>query len=80
MWLRAQPQTLAARLGAGTERPFLGGGDAAGVFARMEDERHAVYERLADVIVDVDGRSPEDVAAEILGVWERRSGRDVDRS
>lgn len=80
VWLRAQPQTLAARLGARTERPFLGGGDAAGVFARMQDDRHAAYERLADVTVDVDGRSPEDVASEILSVWGSRSSGDLDRS
>ena len=60
VWLRAAPETLAARV-AGTPRPVAGG--AA--------EREAGFAAVADVVVDVDGRTPDDVAGEILARMPR---------
>lgn len=55
VWLRARPETLAARV-AGTPRPVVGG---AG-------EREAGFGAVADVVVDVDARTPDEVVDEIL--------------
>lgn len=55
VWLRARPETLAARV-AGTPRPVAGG---AG-------EREAGFAAVADVVVDVDARTPDEVVEEIL--------------
>jgi shikimate kinase len=56
-----------ARVGGDTGRPMLARPDITDVYAR----RQAAYSSVATFLVDTDGRSPEDVAAEIL---ERRNG------
>lgn len=68
VWLRARPATLAARVAASGDghRPLLDD-DPAGMLERMEADRRALYESVADRVVDVDDRSPEAVAAEIAG-------------
>jgi shikimate kinase len=53
VWLRADPSTLAGRVGDGAGRPLLTG-DAATELARLERERRPFYAELADVVVDVD--------------------------
>jgi shikimate kinase len=64
VWLRARPATLSARLGSGEgRRPEAA--DPAWVAARAA-ERAPLYAEVASQIVDVDDRSPEDVAEQIL--------------
>lgn len=63
VYLRTSPDELRARLGRGEERPLLA--DPA-AFDRLLAERAPAYESAADLIVDTDERSPEDVAAEIV--------------
>ncbi len=65
IWLRAQPSTLAARVQVGDHRPLLGA-DPATVLAAMSTDRAAVYSELADLTIDVDRMTAEDVAAAIL--------------
>lgn len=64
-WLRARPETLAARVGRGVGRPLLDE-DPAGTLARLATERADIYAEVADVIIDVDELSPEDVAADVI--------------
>jgi shikimate kinase len=64
-WLRARPETLAARVGTGVGRPLLDD-DPAGVLARLNEERAALYAQVADVVIDVDDLAPDDVAAQVL--------------
>ena len=68
VWLRARPETLIARVTAAADghRPLLDD-DPTGMLERMEADRRSLYESVADRIVDVDDRSPDAVAAEILG-------------
>jgi shikimate kinase len=54
VWLRASPGTLEQRVGDGTGRPLLAG-DPAGTLRRLDEERAALYQEVADVVVDVDG-------------------------
>ncbi len=72
VWLRARPGTLARRVGKGVGRPLLAGaGDGmsegpAGVLARIEAERRALYEEVASVVIDVDDLTPGAVADRVV--------------
>ena len=55
------------RVGLGVGRPLLLGNVRARIKALL-DERTPIYESVATHTVDTDGRSPEDVAAEIRGL------------
>jgi shikimate kinase len=66
VWLRARLDTLAARLGDGAGRPLLEG-DVLGNLTRLDAVRRPLYEEVADLVVDVDGRSVEEVADDIVG-------------
>ena len=67
VWLRASAATLLARVRAAGDdhRPLLDD-DPAGMLERMADDRTPLYEAVADVIVDVDDRTPEEVADLVL--------------
>jgi len=62
VWLRADPQVLAGRLGSSTHRPLLDA-DPAGVLQRLDTIRRPFYEEIADVVVDVDDLTPDQVVA-----------------
>jgi shikimate kinase len=64
VYLRTSADELIARLGNGEGRPLLEG-DPAKAVPRILSQRAPAYETAADVVVDTDGRSPADVAAEI---------------
>lgn len=66
VWLRARPDTLARRVGSGEGRPLLEG-DPAAAIARLEPVRRPYYDKVADVVVDVDDLSPSEVVDRILG-------------
>lgn len=67
VWLRAQPATLAARVGSAEGRPVLGRetGALEARMVRLVAERRSLYEEVADFVVDVDERSPDEAAAVI---------------
>ena len=67
VWLRARPETLAARVGDGSGRPLLDDDPAAAV-VRLEAERSPFYSEVADAVVDVDELSPEAVVERVLAV------------
>ena len=62
-YLRVSYAEALARAGQGGNRPLLARPGLAGVYER----RLATYAEVATLIVDVDGRPPEDIAADILG-------------
>ncbi len=62
VWLRAEPKVLAGRLGSSTHRPLLDE-DPAGVLERLDGIRRPLYEEVADVVVDVDDLTPDQVVA-----------------
>lgn len=53
VWLRARPETLACRVGAGGHRPLLAGSPAETVL-RLDASRRPLYQEVADLVVDVD--------------------------
>lgn len=64
VWLRAQTDTLAARVARDPARPLLSD-DPVATLRAMEQQRHHLYARVADLVVDVDRRSPAAVAERI---------------
>ena len=68
VWLRAQPATLAHRVGGGEGRPLLAGAGTTveEQLGRLAAERAPLYEEVANVVVDVDDLSPEEVAELVL--------------
>jgi len=71
VWLRARPATLSSRVGLGQARPLLAQGDG-GELQRLERLEHLdagrrdLYDQVADVVIDVDELSPEQVAELVL--------------
>jgi shikimate kinase len=68
VWLRAEPAALATRVRPGDHRPLLAQ-DPAGTLARLAGEREALYREVADVVVDVGGLTPDQVADRALEAW-----------
>lgn len=65
--LRARVDTLVTRLQSDTERPLLHG--ATSLQERLENilrDRAPIYESVADFVVDVDGRTPEEISGKIV--------------
>ncbi len=68
VWLRASHALLAERLASDTDRPWLAG-DPAAAIERMAADREAGYAEVADLVVDVDDRTPGQIAGEILATF-----------
>lgn len=68
VWLRARPDTLAARVGDGRDRPLLAGGDVQQRLTALADERAPLYRATAAVTLDTDGLSPDQVADQVCAL------------
>src|SRR5205807_4432558 len=74
VWLQAPAGVLAERVGTGDGRPLLVDPSGApraqthvtATLERLATLREPSYASLADVVVDTAGRSPSEVAAEVL--------------
>ena len=64
VFLRVGLSDAVQRVGLGTSRPLLLGNVRSRIKALL-DERTPIYESVASVSVETDGRSPEDVATQI---------------
>ena len=75
VWLRAAVDTIAQRLDqdrhTATQRPPLTSLDERTEIQQLLEEREPFYEECADLTVDTDGLSPEEVAGEIWQEVER---------
>lgn len=65
VFLRIRPETVYLRLQGDTTRPLLQKADPRAEIQRLLAERNPRYEEEADLVVDVDGRTPEELAEEI---------------
>ncbi|MFN2452343.1 MAG: shikimate kinase [Candidatus Dormibacteria bacterium] len=76
VWLRARPETLAARVARDPKpRPLLGGNPLQAIRS-LDAERRDGYAAVSDLILDVDALDPEQAADRILGARARlMSGR-----
>ena len=70
VFLRASVETLAKRLKVDGERPLLQTSteNLRDRLERLLKERAPVYEHVADFAVDVDGKTPETIAEEIIAL------------
>jgi shikimate kinase len=77
VWLTADVETLWGRMqadgGTAERRPVLTVGGREEVVEVLR-AREAHYRGCADLTVQTAGRTPEEVAAEILAAWARRGG------
>lgn len=65
VWLRADLDTLADRVGSGEDRPWLAPDPRAALDA-LYDGRAERYAAAADVVLDVEGQSPHALAAAVI--------------
>lgn len=65
VFLRVGLSDSVKRVGLGAARPLLLG-NVRGRIKALLDERTPVYESVATLVVDTDGRAPDDIAAEIV--------------
>jgi len=72
VWLRARPETLAARVDPADHRPLLEV-DPLGVLTRQAAERAGTYEALADLVVDIDDLPPDQIADRIVAALGGRA-------
>lgn len=76
VWLRAQPATLASRIGGEPgHRPLLRE-DPAETLERLHEERAGLYRAVASTVVDVDGIAPETAVERILRSLQGGEGGD----
>lgn len=73
VWLRAQPETLARRVGDGAGRPLLEGTDVLATLSRLTRERASLYEEVADAIIDVDALEPDAVVDKVAALLKAAS-------
>ena len=68
IWLRVKPETVAERLAGDTSRPLLAGSaeEKTARITSLMAERGPVYASCADLTVDTDGRTPEEIAEAIV--------------
>ncbi|MEN6459128.1 MAG: shikimate kinase [Thermoguttaceae bacterium] len=70
VWLRARPETILARMTADpitpARRPNLTDKSPLAEIVQLLEVRTPLYEELADLAVDTEGKSPDELAAEIL--------------
>ena len=64
VWLRASVPVLAARVGSGAGRSWLGE-DPVAALTRLAAVRDPLYAEVADQVLDVDTASPEQLAAQV---------------
>jgi shikimate kinase len=70
--LQADVQQIAARIGGDDQRPSLTGNKT--FLEEIEEvlaEREPLYQAAAHFVIETSGRTPEDVAAEILELYEK---------
>lgn len=69
VFLRASLETLSKRLKVDGQRPLLASANTLiDRLKQLLDERTPVYEKVADYIIDVDGKTPEEIAEEVIRV------------
>lgn len=65
VWLRAEVDTLASRVDVSDHRPLLGPHPGEALQA-MADDRVELYTRLADLVLDIEGVSADELANKVV--------------
>ena len=72
VYLRIRPETVLARLKGDTTRPLLQGDDSGERVRTLMAQREAHYVSGADFVLDVDQKTPGELAGEILLQFTRQ--------
>lgn len=67
--LTASPQTIYERVKGGRERPILNGHMDVEYIASLMEKRREAYENACDAAVSTDGKSPDEIAKEIMQIY-----------
>ncbi len=70
VWLRIRPETVMERVGKDTGRPLLQCEDPLGRIRELLAQRSPIYERCADLILDTDDMTRDEVTEEIARAYE----------
>jgi len=69
VWLKANTNTLLRRIGNGQSRPSLTGKSQREDMEAVLADRSPIYQRVADFIVDTEGKMPEEIAGAIAKLY-----------
>ena len=70
VYLRARKETLEKRLEGNRSRPMLQGESLSARLESLLSERSVIYESVADCVVDVDEKSPAEIADKIVRILQ----------
>lgn len=79
VYLKATPEVAAERVGDASDRPLLEGTELGEQLAKLIEQRHGLYVKAADHVVDADG-APDDVVDKLAKIWDSVSGPRVEFS
>ena len=65
--LKASPGTIFERVKNSTDRPILNGHMNVEYIAELMEKRRALYEEAADITIQTDGKTREQICEEIIG-------------
>lgn len=66
VFLSATPQTIYERVKHSTDRPILNGHMNVEYIAQLMEKRRALYEAAADIRIETDGKSRDEICREIV--------------
>ena len=66
IYLRSSQNAIVNRLSGDTTRPLLEGGNLEEKVEKLLHARAPIYEKAADIIIDTDGKSIDDIVKEII--------------
>ena len=66
VWLRARPETIRARISGNEDRPSLTGKSFLDEITDVLTEREPIYKECADVEIETDARTLDEIADEII--------------
>lgn len=78
IWLKATVPTIVSRIAKGSERPALTEGKSfTEEVAEVLERRVPLYRSAAMHEIDTDGLAPEEIAEQIVLLWQKRTCRDL---
>ncbi len=66
IWFKASPETIYERLKDDRSRPILQGCMSPNYIREILEKREEFYSDLADIIIETDGKTPEEICTEVL--------------
>ena len=76
VWLKASVATIVSRIEKGSDRPALTEGKSfTEEVAEVLERRTPLYRKAAMHEIETDGVAPEEIAEQIVMLWQKRSGK-----